>query len=67
MTVQEQLDVINAEIARGGVVRVKLPDGSEVQRSNLTELMNTRSQLLAELSAANGTGYLSEIAFRSRD
>lgn len=64
MTVQQQLDALNAAIGRGGILRVDFPDGGAVAYSSLSELIAARDKLQAEVNAANGLPLYNEIAFR---
>jgi len=52
-TPQQQLDAVNDAIARGGLLGVKMPDGSEVRYGSLTELMNAQQKLQGQVAADN--------------
>lgn len=51
-TPQQQLDQVNAEIARivAGGQRTKTPQGTEIERASLPELEAMRRRLQAEVS-----------------
>ncbi len=62
-TPQQQLDAVNDAIARGGILGVKLPDGSEVRYGSLKELLAAQKDLAAQVELDSGIPIFLPISF----